>query len=313
MIQYTIKRIFQTIPVLLGVIVITFILMYMIPGDPVVSMVGERYDEQTIKKLREELKLDDPLPVQFIDYVSNVFQGNFGKSFITGEPVMRTSRATRGVAYVGAVLHWLYFTPLRSQAALWSTLVIWVSILGCLLCLSGLFWGVWRLSLTTTYRLRAGNSHSPYAGLMRWHHYGGLLFGLVSFTWVFSGGLSMEPWNWHPGTTPTRVQRDAVTGGTPRLGPLQVGQIQAGLAALAHVFEPKELEVLQFRGEVYLWAQDPLAGPDVAAVLPRTLASLSTQVEDQRLVAINYPERGVFTRFDADELVNDQIWKMLLE
>ena len=89
MIQYTIKRIFQTIPVLLGVIVITFILMYMIPGDPVVSMVGERYDEQTIKKLREELKLDDPLPVQFIDYVSNVFQGNFGKSFITGEPVMQ--------------------------------------------------------------------------------------------------------------------------------------------------------------------------------------------------------------------------------
>ena len=89
MIQYTIKRIFQTIPVLLGVIVITFVLMYMIPGDPVVSMVGERYDEQTIKKLREELKLDDPLPVQFIDYVSNVFQGNFGKSFITGEPVMQ--------------------------------------------------------------------------------------------------------------------------------------------------------------------------------------------------------------------------------
>ena len=89
MIQYTIKRIFQTIPVLLGVIVITFILMYMIPGDPVVSMVGERYDEQTIKKLREELKLDDPLPVQFIDYVSNVFQGNFGKSFITGEPVIQ--------------------------------------------------------------------------------------------------------------------------------------------------------------------------------------------------------------------------------
>ena len=89
MIQYTIKRIFQTIPVLLGVIVITFILMYMIPGDPVVSMVGERYDEQTIQRLREELKLDDPLPVQFIDYVSNVFQGNFGKSFITGEPVMQ--------------------------------------------------------------------------------------------------------------------------------------------------------------------------------------------------------------------------------
>ena len=220
----------------------------------------------------------------------------------TAEPVMVTTARSRRWAYAGAVLHWLYFTPLRSQAALWSILVIWVSILGCLLCLSGLFWGVWRLSLTTAYRLRAGHSHSPYAGLMRWHHYGGLLFGLFSFTWVFSGGLSLEPWNWHPGTSPTRVQRDAVTGGSPRLGPLEVGQIKVGLAALAQVFEPKELEVLQFRGEVYLWARDPHFGPDAAAVLPRTLASLSTQVEDQRLVAINYPERGAFTRFDADEV-----------
>ncbi len=87
MIQYSLNRLLQAIPVLLGVIIITFVLMYIIPGDPVVSMVGERYSEETVQRLRQELHLDDPLPLQFLRYVGNVLQGNFGNSFITGEPV----------------------------------------------------------------------------------------------------------------------------------------------------------------------------------------------------------------------------------
>jgi len=61
--------------------------MYLVPGDPVVSMVGERYDEETIHKLRKELHLDDSLPMQFVHYVSNVLRGDFGKSFVTGGSV----------------------------------------------------------------------------------------------------------------------------------------------------------------------------------------------------------------------------------
>ena len=87
MVHFIVRRILQTIPVLFGVIVITFILMYLVPGDPVVSMVGERYDEETIHKLRKELHLDDSLPMQFVHYVSNVMRGDFGKSFITGGSV----------------------------------------------------------------------------------------------------------------------------------------------------------------------------------------------------------------------------------
>jgi ABC-type dipeptide/oligopeptide/nickel transport system permease component len=89
MLRYLINRLLQTIPVILGVITITFILMYIIPGDPVLSMVGERYDEATISRLRSELHLDDPLPLQFGRYVVNVFRGDLGTSFITGQPVAR--------------------------------------------------------------------------------------------------------------------------------------------------------------------------------------------------------------------------------
>lgn len=87
MVKYIFNRILQTIPVLLGVIVITFILMYIVPGDPVQSMVGERYDEATVERLRAELHLDDPLVVQFFRYVWNILHGDFGTSFYSGESV----------------------------------------------------------------------------------------------------------------------------------------------------------------------------------------------------------------------------------
>ena len=221
----------------------------------------------------------------------------------TGEPVMQTTRRTRRWGYLGAVLHWLYFTPLRSRAGLWGDLVIWLSVLGCALCLSGLVWGLWRVASRKAYRLRSGPSHSPYSGLMRWHHYTGLVFGLITFTWVFSGGLSMNPWGWPPGTGLTRVQREVVAGGSLRLGPLTVEQLRVGLEALTLSFVPKEVEVVQFRGEPYLLAFDARTRGDIdddadfRASLPTTLAG-GTRAPDQRLVSVEHPEQGAFSRFE---------------
>ena len=217
----------------------------------------------------------------------------------TGEPVMQTTRQTRRWGYLGAVLHWLYFRPLRVNRALWSDVVIWLSLLGCLLCLSGLVWGVCRIASSKAYRLRDGPSHSPYSSLMRWHHYTGLVFGLVTFTWVFSGALSMNPWGWPPGTGLTPAQREVVAGGSLRLGPLTVTQLRAGIEALQPSFAPKELEVVQFLGEPYLLALDPGSAQvdDVPQSLPTTPAGGSA-VPDQRLVSVVRPDRGPFSRFD---------------
>ena len=220
----------------------------------------------------------------------------------TGEPVMQTTREGRRWAYLGAVAHWLYFMPLRSRAALWTDVVIWLSILGCVLCLSGLVWGLWRVASLKVYRLPGGPSHSPYAGLMRWHHYTGLAFGLVTCTWVFSGGLSMDPWSWHPGTGPTRIQRQAVTGGPLRLGPLTVEQLRAGVEAIAGSFAPKELEVVQLLGEPYLLALAARAPvvDDARVSLPNTLTGEWTHPLEQRLVSVEHPTRGAFSRFEAE-------------
>ena len=76
------------VPTLLGVLVVTFLLLYVAPGDPVQAMVGERADPETIARLRAELRLDDPLPAQFVRYVGSAVRGDLGRSYITGRPII---------------------------------------------------------------------------------------------------------------------------------------------------------------------------------------------------------------------------------
>ena len=170
-----------------------------------------------------------------------------------GEVVLKTTASGRWWAAAGAVMHWLYFTPFRRNAGLWAQTIIWCSIAGTVLCLVGIAWGLWRVSPLRGYRLRDHHQWSPYAGWMRWHHYAGLIFGIVTTTWIFSGLLSMDPWNWHPSTTPTGDQRARVAGGALDLQQLSVERVQRVLRAFAPQFQ-KEIEIVRFRGHYYATA-----------------------------------------------------------
>ena len=85
---FILRRLLLAIPTLVGVLVIAFLLLYVAPGDPVMAMVGERADEETIARLRAELRLDDPLPVQFGHYVAGIAKGDLGRSYITNRPII---------------------------------------------------------------------------------------------------------------------------------------------------------------------------------------------------------------------------------
>lgn len=178
----------------------------------------------------------------------------------TGEVELKTTARDRRLAYAGAVLHWLYFTPLRRNGPLWTQTIIWLSAVGCVMCLSGLAWG-----LLVARR-------DPYAGILRWHHYAGLIFGVFTCTWIFSGLLSMDPWDWHPSTAPSRAQRDSVGGGPLALDRVTLDQLKRALDVMSAI-GPREAELTQFRGEPYLAAGD-------------------------RLVSVHRPERGLLARFD---------------
>ncbi len=82
------RRLLLALPTLAGVLVVVFLLLYVAPGDPVQAMVGERADPATIARLRAELRLDDPLPAQFLHYASGVLQGDLGRSYVTNRPII---------------------------------------------------------------------------------------------------------------------------------------------------------------------------------------------------------------------------------
>ena len=82
------RRLLLAVPTLAGVLVVSFLLLYVAPGDPVEAMVGERADSATIARLRHDLKLDEPLPLQFAFYAGRVLRGDLGRSYITDRPVV---------------------------------------------------------------------------------------------------------------------------------------------------------------------------------------------------------------------------------
>ncbi|HEY5132862.1 MAG TPA: ABC transporter permease [Candidatus Krumholzibacteriaceae bacterium] len=92
MLIFILKRLLLLVPILLGVVTITFVLMYVVPGDPVRAIAGERYDEETLARMRAELGLDRPLVVRYVDFLGRVARFDLGVSFVTRRPVAEAIR-----------------------------------------------------------------------------------------------------------------------------------------------------------------------------------------------------------------------------
>jgi hypothetical protein len=111
----------------------------------------------------------------------------------TGEVVRDATGTERVWNWVGSWIHWLY--PFRggslsNEAS--ANIIIYSSLIGCFLVLTGIVIGVWRWKFKGQYK---HGGKTPYkSGMMRWHHITGLVFGLITFTWILSGLFSMNPW-----------------------------------------------------------------------------------------------------------------------
>ena len=171
----------------------------------------------------------------------------------TAEVAMLTTRRSRALAWMGAIPHWIYFTALRTNQPLWYDIVVWTSTLGCLLAVIGLVLGVtqfrWRLPQGDARSTGGLRARIPYAGWMRWHYLTGVVFGLVTLTWVFSGLLSMDPYAWN-NAAGLDVPRDALSGGPVELArfPVMDGGAWARVAGGRPV---KEIELLRIQDNPY--------------------------------------------------------------
>jgi uncharacterized membrane protein len=175
----------------------------------------------------------------------------------SGEVVQYTTTASRLGAYLGPIPHWLYFTPLRKHPPQWSRVVIWSSGLGTFAAILGVTIGIWMYSPSKRYRNADVATSIPYRGQKRWHTVLGLIFGVATATWAFSGMLSMDPFPARTGgPAGSRANRN---GGIPQAlrGDMRIEDFSAKhpreVLARHENLDVKELEFTTFAGEaVYL-------------------------------------------------------------
>ena len=166
----------------------------------------------------------------------------------TGEVTMVTTRQGRALAWISTIPHFFYFAALRENQPVWYQFVVWSSGLVCALAVLGLVLGVVQSFGAEIHRRDA------------WHYVTGLVFGVFTATWAFSGLLSMEPFEW-TNSRPLEVRRDVFTG-----GPIDLGQYAAmSPAEWDHLVDGrgiKEIELARIQDEHYYMvrlAHDPEA------------------------------------------------------
>ena len=171
----------------------------------------------------------------------------------TGQVVLDAPRAERYWNFAGAWLHWMYMIRQQPTDPVWTWTLIGLSAVGVLSAATGLVNGVWRWRFSGRYKT---GQRTPYReSYMRWHHILGLVFGLVLCTWMFSGLMSMNPFNIF-GAKGARPDAIAMQGGTPaglRL-PQTVPQVLERLRSES--FAPRELEWNVLNGHPFILARD---------------------------------------------------------
>jgi len=234
-------------------------------------------------------------------------------SEVTGEAVVRADRIGRILGFAGYTMHRFFWWRQRGW---FYTILGWAAWLGIVMSLTGLTVGIWRYGLTPRFRHKGAHSHSPYKGWMKWHHYTGLLFGLVTFTWIFSGAVDVPAIPgidaFGPSSNFSKAQlalgaRSPQGAGAPvDLEPITIDRIRQAAAAVRTTFAPKELELLLVGGKLYFISYKP---PSTQAEADnwsyRTNLDFLTPLldKDHVLVSVANPERGAFARFDDNSML----------
>lgn len=101
MLNFIARRLLLAIPVLLGVSILVFLVLYLIPGDPAqILLFGSSPTPEQVEQLRQQLGLDQPLPVQFVGFLGRIIRGDLGESYMTGQKVASEIWSNAGPTFV---------------------------------------------------------------------------------------------------------------------------------------------------------------------------------------------------------------------
>jgi peptide/nickel transport system permease protein len=176
MVRYIIRRLLSGIPVLLGVSLITFILMHVVPGDPVSVAFEKRYDPEVIAQIKHEMGLDRPLPVQYLDFLKGAVTGDLGESFQAKKPVMQIIGdglpATLKLTAASVTVTLLLGIPLGVLAAVKKgTGLDYGATLGTLTFISAPIFWIAMLAQVLIFKVnQAAGTHWPISGFHSFQH-----------------------------------------------------------------------------------------------------------------------------------------------
>ena len=179
--RYAIRRSLTIVPVLLGVSVLVFSFIHLIPGDPALTMLGERATPEKVAEVRARLGLDRPIWQQYVLYVGNAVRGDLGVSIVRGDPVasdlLRRFPATVELALAAIVVAITLGIPIGVASAVWRNSALdSLARLGALTGVSmPIFWlglvlawffGVQLRILPTGFRLASGTAFVPWTNFV---------------------------------------------------------------------------------------------------------------------------------------------------
>jgi peptide/nickel transport system permease protein len=184
--EYIIKRLLQIIPTILIITLVVFAMMKAIPGDPIVALLGDGYDEADAERLRKEYGLDKPVMVQYVVWLGKLVQGDWGESFISSRSVLQD------------VFTYLPVTAELIVLAMLVALLIAIPA-GIIAAIRQNTWGDYTAMSTAL------------VGISIPDFFLGILLLLV-FSFAFEGLLPSSGWVYLPGTCPTIVCEASVWG-----------------------------------------------------------------------------------------------------
>ena len=173
MLNYVCKRLLGLIPTLLIVAVLVFLFVHMLPGDPARLVAGPEADATVIELVRKQLGLDQPLYMQFLHYIGNVLQGDFGISMVSRRPVSEeiASRFMPTFWLTIASMSWAVVFGLGAGivAAVWRNR--WPDKLGMALAVTGISFPAFALGMLLMQIFSVELGWLPTVGADTWKHY----------------------------------------------------------------------------------------------------------------------------------------------
>lgn len=160
MLRYTLKRIVGVIPTLIIVITFVFFFVRLIPGDPARMVAGEQATLQDVEAVREQLGLNKPIPIQYINYVGGLLHGDLGTSLRTKRPVITEVAARYGNTMSLTIASLIWSTIVGVLLGVWSGKHRgkWQDFTGMTLAVSGIslpnFWIGFLLIMLFAVKLR---------------------------------------------------------------------------------------------------------------------------------------------------------------